>query len=105
LKNYEGMLIFVEQVNDAELDDALASVKTDLERCGAALVATTKLGKRAFAREMHKQQAGHYVVLDIQAPSGAVGEIRNRLRLNEQVLRAQFLSKPAAAPAPAPAAG
>ena len=103
MKNYEGMLIFVEQVNDAELDDALATVKADLERCGAVVAGTTKLGKRAFARELRKQEAGHYVVIDFQAPAGAVTDIQARLKLNEQVLRGQFLAKTATAPAAAAA--
>jgi small subunit ribosomal protein S6 len=90
---YEGLFIFPETLDDAQLDQALEAVKVELEKLGGTLESSTRLGKRSFARPLRKKKGGIYVVLMFRLEGGQIDALKRRLKLATNVFRAQFMQK------------
>ena len=90
MTTYEGLFVFPEQLQDQEIEEARGSVVADLERCGAKLLGARKLGRRAFARPMKKMRAGVYVRMVFEMDGQGIDALRQRLRLNETLVRSQI---------------
>lgn len=94
---YEGLFIFPETLDDAQLDQAVEAVKVELEKLGGTLESSTRLGKRSFARPMRKKKGGIYVVSMFRLEGGQIDALKHRLKLTTNVFRAQFMQKDEAA--------
>jgi small subunit ribosomal protein S6 len=90
---YEGLFIFPETLDDAQLDQAIEAVKAELEKLGGVLESSTRLGKRSFARPMKKKKGGIYVVIMFRLEGGQIDSLKHRLKLATNVFRAQFMQK------------
>lgn len=90
---YEGLFIFPETLDDEQLDQAIDSVKVELERLEGSLESSTRMGKRSFARPMHKKKAGIYVVIMFRLAGNQIDAFKHRLDLVTNVFRAQFIRK------------
>lgn len=90
---YEGLFIFPETLDEAQLDLAIESVKTELEKLGGTLESSTRMGKRSFARPLRKKKGGNYVVIMFRLDGGQIDALKHRLKLVTNVFRAQFLKK------------
>jgi len=90
---YEGLFIFPETLDDAQLDQALEAVKVELEKLDGTLESSTRLGKRTFARPMKKKKGGIYVVIMFRLDGGQIDALTRRLKLATNVFRAQFMQK------------
>ncbi|MEN7972511.1 MAG: 30S ribosomal protein S6 [Verrucomicrobiota bacterium] len=88
---YEGLFIFPETLDEEALDLALARVKEELEKLGGSLESTTRMGKKAFARPLKKQKAGHYVVMMFKLEGTKIDALKKRLKLASEVFRSQFV--------------
>ena len=88
---YEGMFILPNSLNDEQMDEGLASVKSEIERCGGEVKSLTRIGKRTFARPMHKKDSGQYVVIEFEMEGTQVDAFRARCKLNEYVFRVQVV--------------
>ena len=98
---YEGMFIFPVDMVGEDLEEALTSVRLEIEKLGGEVDAMTRLGKRNFARYMDKKEAGQYAVVTFHLAGDQVGPLRARLKLNEKVFRVQIVRAPEVAAAPA----
>ncbi|MFA5688478.1 MAG: 30S ribosomal protein S6 [Kiritimatiellales bacterium] len=90
---YEGLFIFPETLEEEQLDQSIDLVKVELEKLGGTLGSTTRLGKRSFARPMHKTKAGIYVVIMFRLDGEQISAFKYRLKLVSDVFRAQFMKK------------
>jgi ribosomal protein S6 len=90
---YEGLFIFPETLDEAQLDQAIEAVKVELEKLSGTLESSTRLGKRSFARPMKKRKGGIYVVLMFRLDGGQIDVLKHRLKLATNVFRAQFMKK------------
>lgn len=90
---YEGLFIFPETLDEAQLDLAIESVKTELEKLGGTLESSTRMGKRSFARPLRKKKGGNYVVIMFRLDGGQIDALKHRFKLVTNVFRAQFLKK------------
>ena len=90
---YEGLFIFPEILEDEQLDQAIESVKVELEKLDGSLVSTTRLGKRTFARPLKKKKAGIYVIIEFRLDGLKIDALKHRLKLATNVFRAQFVKK------------
>ena len=103
---YEAMFIFPETLKEEALDGAVDKVKVEIEKAGGKVVSTTRLGRRAFARRLNKQNSGQYIVVTFSLDGEKIKALQARLKLNEDIFRVQIVTQEekAAVPAPAPAA-
>ena len=105
MNKYEAMIIFQENLKDADWDGAVEAVRGEIEKLGGKTTSSTRLGTREFARPMQKQQGGHYGLIAFQLEGDKVGALQARLKLNEQVFRVQVVTAPAVTPPPRKDAG
>ncbi|MCU0857078.1 MAG: 30S ribosomal protein S6 [Pontiellaceae bacterium] len=90
---YEGLFIFPETLDEVQLDQAIESVKTELEKLNGVMESSTRLGKRSFARPLSKKKGGNYVVIMFRLDGGRIDAFKHRLKLVTNVFRAQFMQK------------
>lgn len=90
---YEGLFIFPETLEEAQLDQSIETVKAELEKLGGTLESSTRLGKRSFARPLRKKKGGIYVVIMFRLEGGQIDALKHRLKLSTNVFRAQFMEK------------
>ena len=98
MNKYEAMIIFREDLKDADWDGAVDAVRAEIEKLGGKVASCTRLGKREFARPMQKQLSGHYGLIAFQLEGDKVGALQARLKLDEQIFRVQVVSAPAVVP-------
>lgn len=91
MNTYEGMFIFPDSFGEEEIDGIVKEVRAEIERHGGELVSSTRLGRRTFARPLKKSDRGHYAVLIFTIPGDQLKLLHNRFKLNESVLRVQFV--------------
>jgi small subunit ribosomal protein S6 len=90
---YEGLFIFPETLDEAQLDQSIDAVKTELEKLDGSLESSVRLGKRPFARPLKKKKNGFYVVIMFRLDGAKVDAFKHRLKLVTNVFRAQFIEK------------
>ncbi|MDF7807834.1 30S ribosomal protein S6 [Pontiellaceae bacterium B12219] len=91
MNTYEGLFIFPEVLDEEGLDQAIGSVKDELEKLGGSIEITTRMGKKAFARSLKKQKAGLYVVIMFKIEGTKIDAFKARLKLATNVFRYQFV--------------
>ncbi len=100
MSRYEGMFIFPDRLKEEEVDDAIKAVRAEIEKHGGAIVSNIRLGRRPFARVMQKESHGHYAVVVFDIDGEQLPVLHSRFKLNDQVMRAQFVRAAEEAAAP-----
>jgi small subunit ribosomal protein S6 len=129
MRNYEIIFIVRPDVTEEDVDKLIAQMEGVVAGTGGKLEKVEKLGRRRLAYRVQKQREGIYVLFRLQGSGDTVKEFERRLkvidtvikylsvRIDEDLERAEKFkalrakqeskkrrSKPAAAPAPQPAA-
>ncbi len=89
MNKYEAMFIFPDAFSEDQLDNAVSNIKGEIEKVGGQVESAIRLGRRTFAREMAKTQAGQYVVITFALPAKQVEALKSNLRFNEDIFRMQ----------------
>ncbi|MBN1269274.1 MAG: 30S ribosomal protein S6 [Kiritimatiellae bacterium] len=98
---YEGMFIFPKGLTDEALEEAVNQVRDEIKKLDGAVKSVTRLGKRPFARTLGGKDAGHYVVMEFDFDGHSLPQLQARLKLNDNVFRAQVVRAKPAQPAAA----
>jgi small subunit ribosomal protein S6 len=84
---YENVFIARQDISGAQVD-ALADTFTQLiSEQGGEVKKREYWGLRNLSYRMKKNRKGHYVLMNIDAPSAAIAELERTMRINEDVLR------------------
>ena len=84
---YEHLLIARQDISAQQVDALATHLKTIVEGQGGKVEKQEYWGLRGLAYRLKKNRKGHYVLLNINAPSKAVSELERQLKINEDVLR------------------
>jgi small subunit ribosomal protein S6 len=84
---YEHLLIARQDISAQQVDALATHLKTIVEGEGGKVEKQEYWGLRSLAYRIKKNRKGHYVLLNINAPSKAVQELERQLKINEDVLR------------------
>jgi small subunit ribosomal protein S6 len=84
---YEHLLIARQDISAQQVDALATHLKTIVEGEGGKVEKQEYWGLRGLAYRIKKNRKGHYVLLNINAPAGAIQELERQLRINEDVLR------------------
>ena len=84
---YEHLLIARQDISAQQVDALATHLKTIVEGEGGKIEKQEYWGLRGLAYRIKKNRKGHYVLLNINAPSSAVIELERQLKINEDVLR------------------
>ena len=84
---YEHVFLARQDLAQAQVD-ALAEMATKIVTdMSGKVVKTETWGLRSLAYRIAKNRKAHYVMLDIDAPTGVVAELERQLGINEDVIR------------------
>ena len=92
MKKYDGLYIFAGNAKDDVLENNFAKAIAEIERFGGKIESQDILGKRTFARPMHKRENGVYALVRFELDPSQVQDLVNRYRLVEEVFRVQILA-------------
>ena len=92
MKKYDGLYIFAGNAKDDVLESNFAKATAEIERFGGKIETQDILGKRTFARPMHKRENGVYALVRFELDPSLVKDLVGRYRLVEEVFRVQILA-------------
>ncbi|NQV98158.1 MAG: 30S ribosomal protein S6 [Rhodospirillales bacterium] len=84
---YESVLIARQDVSATQVDDLVATFQNVITENGGSVGKTENWSLRTMAYKIKKNRKGHYVLMNIDAPSAAVLEMERQMRINEDILR------------------
>jgi len=84
---YQCVLIARNDVTQQQVDGIADNIALQLDADGGAVKKRAYWGLRGLAYRIKKNRKGHYVLLNINAPSNAGSELERQSRINEDVLR------------------
>jgi small subunit ribosomal protein S6 len=84
---YEHVLIARPDISPQQVDALIEDITRTVAEQGGKVGKNEYWGLRNLAYRVRKNRKGHYVMLNLDAPSVAVTELERRLRINEDVLR------------------
>ncbi|MCB1235347.1 MAG: 30S ribosomal protein S6 [Verrucomicrobiae bacterium] len=93
-RNYEGIIVLNLQGKEESLDDQIGGIGKELEAEGATLQQVERMGRKEFAYpNKNKLTHGYYVHYLFEAEPDAIGKMRTRLALNEDVQLQHYQTK------------
>ena len=84
---YETVFIARQDISSAQAETLAQTFSQMIVDNGGQIAKTEHWGLKTLAFRMNKNRKGHYVLLNIDAPSAAVLEMERNMRINEDVLR------------------
>ncbi len=84
---YEHVFLARQDLSQAQVD-ALAATATEIVEAGQGKVTKTETwGLKNLAYKIKRNRKAHFVMLNIEAPSGVVAELERQTAINEDVIR------------------
>jgi small subunit ribosomal protein S6 len=84
---YESVFIARQDISSAQVDTLAESFTNLIQEGGGQVTKKENWGLRNLTYRIKKNRKGHYVLLNIDGPAGAVLEMERNMRLNEDVIR------------------
>lgn len=84
---YENVFIVRQDVSAQQVEDLTTRFTGLIADGGGAVTKNEYWGLRTLAYKIKKNRKGHYVLLNIDAPSDAIKEMERNMNLNEDVMR------------------
>jgi small subunit ribosomal protein S6 len=84
---YEHVFIARQDVSGTQVDQLVEAFTGVVETGGGKVVETESWGLRNLAYRIKKNRKGHYVMMNIDAPSDVINELERQQRIHEDVLR------------------
>ena len=84
---YEHIFIVRQDVSSQQVETLTEELSTIISDNGGSVGKVEQWGLRTLAYRMKKNRKGHYVLMNIDAPSAAVAEMERVQRINEDIIR------------------
>jgi small subunit ribosomal protein S6 len=84
---YESVFIARQDISGTQVDSLTESLTNIIQEGGGQVTKKEFWGLRNLAYKIKKNRKGHFVLLNIDSPSGAVLEMERNMRINEDVIR------------------
>ena len=91
MKTYEGLFIFSDSMSEEAMNEGLKRIQAEIEKVGGTVRESLILGRRIFARPLHKKEAGQYAQVIFEIAGDQMAHLRARFRLQEEIFRAQIV--------------
>ena len=92
MNKYDGLYILAGSAKDDVLDKQIDKARSEITRLSGNVLTTEVLGKKSFARPMHKRDNGVYVKIRFELDPAQVSTLVGRYHLVEDIFRAQILA-------------
>jgi len=100
LRDYEILFIVRPELDEEQVQQAVASVGKLIENLGGAVQKTDVWGRRRLAYEVRHLREGQYVLTDFQVDPARVPEMEATLKISDTVFRHLIVRKPDPRPDP-----
>ncbi|MDB9742083.1 30S ribosomal protein S6 [Akkermansiaceae bacterium] len=90
-RKYEGMIIIDTRGNEAKVQELVQDVSKLIEAEGAKIQTIEDLGRKQFAYNARKLEAGQYVNVIFDACPDTLEKVQDKLTLNETVYMQRYL--------------
>lgn len=84
---YETMYILRPDLNDEQVEQAIAKYENLVREQGAENIQIQNRGKRRLAYEINRQRDGIYIQLNYTGPGKIIAPLERAMRLSEEVIR------------------
>jgi small subunit ribosomal protein S6 len=84
---YEHTFVARQDISPQQAEDLAREFSAIIENMGGRIARAEYWGLRNLAYRVKNNRKGHYVLLNIDAPSDAVKEMERNIRLNDDVIR------------------
>ena len=84
---YEHVFLARQDLAQAQVDQLAEMATKIIEEGKGKVVKTETWGLRSLAYRIAKNRKAHYVMLEIDAPTGVVAELERQLNINEDIIR------------------
>ena len=84
---YEHVFIARQDISGAQVDQLVEAFTGVVENGGGKVVGTESWGLRNLAYRIKKNRKGHYVMMNLDAPSEVVTELERQQRIHDDILR------------------
>lgn len=84
---YEYVFVARQELSSQQVDALSEDFTKIIEDNEGKVTKTENWGLRNLAYKIKKNRKGHYVLLNVDAPAGAISELERNARLNEDVIR------------------
>lgn len=87
MNKYELAVVVSAKIEDDEREQVVEKVKALVERFGGKISDVDEWGKRRLAYEIQKMKEGFYYFIHFESDAEVPGEIEQRIRIMDNVLR------------------
>ncbi len=94
MKKYQGVFILFPPADEAALEARLDAIRAEIAKLGGTVAATTRMGRTSFARPLRNRDSGFYVLIGFSLDPAQVAPLRERLKLDEHILRVEIVLAP-----------
>jgi small subunit ribosomal protein S6 len=94
LRDYEILYIVRPDLDEAQLEEAVAKVSGLIETLGGQPERTNVWGKRRLAYEVNHLREGYYVLTEFQIEGARVPEMESTLKISDSVFRHLIVRRP-----------
>ena len=84
---YEHVVISRQDISAQQAEALNDQLKALIEERGGSIAKIEYWGLRNLTYRIKKNRKGHYMLLNVDAPPGAVAELERNMRINEDILR------------------
>ena len=91
MRSYEFTAVF--RVKEDNYPTGLKNVKDIFEKNGVTTLSEEDMGDRLLAYPVHKEERGHFHLLNIDADPAGILKIENALKLQTSLLKYLFVKK------------
>ena len=87
MNKYELAVVVSAKIEDDERAQVIEKVKALVERFGGKISDVDEWGKKRLAYEIQKMKEGYYYFIHFESDSTVPGEVEQRIRIMDNVLR------------------
>jgi small subunit ribosomal protein S6 len=91
MRQYELMMILNPALTDAERDDLIAQIESELAHADAKIVSTDHPGERELAYRIHKSTTGYYLLYTLEKTSGDFVSASSAFNIKTNIWRFMFV--------------
>lgn len=92
-RNYELVVILDPEVKAEEQEKLLAKIKKQITDSDGKASPVQEMGKKELAYPIKKRNAGNFYLVQFSAPAAAVSSLRQKMLLEERILRYLLIAK------------
>ena len=87
MNKYELAVVLTTKIEDEQRAAVIEEIKGMIARFGGTVTGVDDWGKKRLAYEIQKMKEGYYYFIKFDAESSCPGELEQRLRIMENVIR------------------